>query len=56
MKSVQTNKSISQIINEAVRYVLLEDLEDISAFEERVAEPTISYSDFLQDLKSNGKL
>jgi predicted DNA-binding protein len=56
LKSVQTNKSISQIINEAVQYILLEDLEDISAFEERAAEPTITYSDFLQDLKTNGKL
>ena len=56
MKSVQTNKSISQIINEAVQYILLEDLADISAFEERAAEPTITYSDFLQDLKTNGKL
>jgi len=56
LKSVQTNKSISQIINEAIQYILLEDLADISAFEERAAEPTITYLDFLQDLKTNGKL
>jgi hypothetical protein len=35
---------------------LREDQEDLSAFEERAAEPTLSYEELLEDLKAHGKL
>jgi hypothetical protein len=47
---------VSEVVNEAVRIALREDQEDLSVFEERVNEPTISYEELLQDLKSHGKL
>ena len=47
---------VSEVVNEAVRIALLEDQEDLSAFEERANEPTLSYEDLLEDLKSHGKL
>jgi hypothetical protein len=56
LKAADTQKSISDIVNDAVRAALREDQEDLAAFEERIAEPTISYETLLKDLKSHGKL
>ena len=56
IKAATTNTSVSEVVNEAVRIALREDQEDLSVFEERVNEPTISYEELLQDLKSHGKL
>lgn len=56
LKAASTNRSVSEIVNEALRQVLREDQEDLAAFEERVAEPTISYEGLLNDLKKHGKL
>jgi len=56
IKAATTNTSVSEVVNEAVRNVLREDREDLSAFTERVNEPTISYEELLDDLKSHGKL
>lgn len=56
MKAADTHKSISEIVNEAVRAALREDQEDLAAFEERIAEPVISYEALLKDLKAHGKL
>jgi hypothetical protein len=54
LKAVHTHRSLSDIVNEAVRMALREDQEDLSAFEERAAEPTLSYEELLEDLKSHG--
>ncbi|MDD4079121.1 MAG: hypothetical protein PHP58_05350 [Eubacteriales bacterium] len=43
-------------MNEAVRNSFREDQEDLTAFEERVNEPTISYERLLEKLKADGKL
>ena len=56
LKAVHTNKSVSEIVNDAVRSALREDQEDLSAFEDRVAEPVMSYEALLKDLKTHGKL
>jgi plasmid stability protein len=56
VKAANTHQSISEVVNEAVRLALREDAEDLSAFEERAAEPTLSYEALLKDLKSHGKL
>jgi hypothetical protein len=56
MKAADTHRTLSDIVNEAVRAALREDQEDLAAFEERVAEPVISYEALLKDLKANGKL
>ena len=54
MKAAAAHISVSEVVNEAVRIALLEDQEDLSAFEERANEPTLSYEDLLEDLKSHG--
>jgi plasmid stability protein len=56
IKAANSQRSISEVVNEAVRQALREDQEDLSAFEERVAEPTMSYEALLDDLKAHGKL
>ncbi|MFA5018776.1 MAG: CopG family transcriptional regulator [Methylobacter sp.] len=56
IKSAITHQSLSQVVNEAIRIALQEDREDLSAFEERAGEPTLSYEELLEDLKADGKL
>jgi len=56
LKAAETEKSVSDLVNEAVRQSLAEDLEDLAAFEERASEPDLSFEDVLKDLKRRGKL
>ncbi len=56
LKAAISNKSLSELVNLAVRQMLQEDQEDLQAFSDRVAEPTISYEQLLDDLKAHGKL
>jgi hypothetical protein len=56
LKAVETSRSVSELINDAVRQALSEDAEDITAFEERVGEPLISYDEMVKRLKKDGRL
>ncbi len=56
LKAAHTHQSISEIVNEAVRAALREDQQDLAAFEDRVAEPVLTYEALLKDLKAHGKL
>ncbi|MBS3908043.1 MAG: CopG family transcriptional regulator [Actinobacteria bacterium] len=56
LKAVETFRSVSEIVNDAVREALSEDAEDIAAFEERIKEPSISYDEMVKRLKENGRL
>lgn len=56
LKAASTSRSVSEIVNEALRHSLREDQEDLAAIEDRVAEPTMSYEALLKDLKAHGKL
>lgn len=56
VKAANTHQSVSEVVNEAVRLALREDAEDLSAFEERAKETTLSYEALLKDLQSHGKL
>jgi hypothetical protein len=56
MKAVETEHSISDIVNEALRYELAEDQEDLAAFSKRAKESSISYEDLLKKLKADGKI
>lgn len=56
MKAASTERSISDLVNTAVRQALSEDQEDLTSFAERVAEPTITYQALLDDLKAHGKI
>jgi len=56
LKAIHTNRSLSDLVNDAVRASLAVDQEDLAAFEERIAEPTMSYEALLDDLKAHGKI
>ena len=56
IKAAETSCSISELINEAVRYSLAEDAEDLAAFKERDGEPLLAFEDVLEELKKNGRI
>jgi plasmid stability protein len=56
LKAVETDRSISDLVNDAVRAAMAEDAEDVAAFTERAAEDSVPYADFVTRLKREGKL
>lgn len=56
LKSAATDRSISEIVNEAVRRSLAEDAIDLAAIEHRVAEPDADFAVVVKSLKRRGRL
>ncbi|NOR23849.1 MAG: CopG family transcriptional regulator [Desulforhopalus sp.] len=56
IKALETSRSITDLVNQAVRESLTEDAEDILAFEERKSEPLISYDQMLKKLRKDGRI
>ena len=56
IKSLETSRSMSEIINDAVKEALAEDAEDLAVFDERQDESLISYEDMLKRLKKDGRI
>ena len=56
LKSLETSRSISDVVNEAVRLALAEDADDLAAFQERANDPLISFEAALKELKLHGKI
>jgi hypothetical protein len=56
LKSIETSKSISELVNKAVKEALAEDAEDIATVEERADEPLISFSEMVKRLKKDGRI
>ncbi len=56
VKAAETDRSMSDLVNEAVQLILVEDAEDLAAFKDRVNEPSLRYEDVVKDLKRRGKI
>lgn len=56
LKAVETDVSISDVVNEAIKELLSEDAEDLNAFEVRKKESSSDFADFVKRLKRDGKL
>jgi hypothetical protein len=56
LKSLETSKSISELVNQAVKEALAEDAEDIAVVEERANEPLVSFSEMVKRLKKDGRI
>ena len=56
LKAAKTDRTISELVNEAVGLRLAEDAEDLAAFEERAHEPNLPLKDVLKDLKQRDKI
>lgn len=56
MKAAETDVSVSELVNDAVRLQMAEDAEDLEAFRTRAKEPTSSFETLVSALKRRGKL
>jgi plasmid stability protein len=56
LKSAHSRKSMSEIVNDALRQALREDEADLAAVRSRAREKSLSYEDFLAKLKADGTL
>lgn len=56
LKSAHSQRSMSDIVNEALRQALREDEEDLAAVRGRAKERALSYEEFLAKLKADGTL
>lgn len=56
IKAAETSKSMSEMINNAIRESLVEDAEDLAAFDERAGEPLIAFETYLKELKHAGEI
>lgn len=55
VKAAHTQRTVSDLVNEAVRMILREDQEDLAAFAARHDEPVLTYEELLKNLKAHGK-
>ena len=56
MKSAASERSISEVVNEAVRLSLAEDAEDLAAFDARAREPNLDFGKVVKALRRRGKI
>lgn len=56
IKAVETSRSISSLVNDAVRKTLVEDAEDLESFDKRAHEPLVSYAEMVKRLKKDGRI
>ena len=56
LKAAASDKSISDMVNDAVKLTLADDAEDLGAFEARKREPNLDFEQFVKALKRRGKL
>ena len=56
LKAAATDRSVSELVNDAVKAALAEDASDIEAFEIREKESDYAFEDVVKDLKRRGKI
>ena len=56
LKAAETDRSVSELVNEAVKLSLAEDAEDLAAFEQRLHETNLPFEQVLKDLRQRGKI
>ena len=56
LKSVETSRSMSELVNDAVKELLAEDAVDLESFGKRVREPLVTFEVMLKDLKKRGQI
>ncbi len=56
MKAAETDQSVSDLVNVAVRRSLAEDAEDLEALDELRQEREIRFEDFIWSLRRRGKI
>ena len=56
LKAAETDRSLSDLVNEAVQLSLADDAEDLAAFKRRARESNLPFEDVVKDLKRRGKI
>ena len=56
LRAAASDRSVSDMVNDAVRASLAEDAADLEAFSERRKEKSVSFEAFVTGLKRRGKL
>ncbi len=56
LKAAEMERSMSDLVNEAIRLSLAEDADELAAFAERAGEPDLVFEHVLQDLKRCGTI
>ena len=56
MKAAAADRTVSDMVNDAVRLCLAEDAEDLAAFVDRADEPSIAFDKFVTGLRRGGKI
>lgn len=56
LKAAASDRSISDMVNDAMRVALAEDAEDLEACEDRKSEPSVSFETVVRDLRKRGRI
>jgi hypothetical protein len=56
LKAAATERSISDMVDDAVRVALAEDAEDLEAFDQRKTERSVSFESLVRDLRKRGRI
>jgi hypothetical protein len=56
LKAVADDRTISDLVNDAVRSTFAEDAEDIRTFEDRATDSVLDFETLVKDLRQRGKI
>jgi len=56
LKAAASDRTISAMVNEAVKAALAEDAEDLAAFDQRKGEQAVSFESFVRGLRQRGRI
>ena len=56
LKAAALDRSISDMVNDAVKASLAEDAEDLASFSDRSKDKSLSFDTFVQGLKRRGRI
>ena len=56
MRAVESDESVSKLVEDAVKYQILEDMEDIEDAKVRENEPSYSFDNLVASFKTEGLL
>jgi len=56
LRAAAMDRSISDMVNDAVKAALAEDAEDLTAFADRKNDRSLSFDTFVQGLKRRGRI
>ncbi len=56
MKSAAEERSISDVVNEAVKLSLAEDADDLAVFDRRAKEPALDFEKLVRAMRRRGRI